>query len=118
MTAVERADIPIIDAASAPYWEAARQGRLLIAECGSCAKVHHYPRPFCPHCFSEDVAWVRVSGRATLHSYVINHRPMPGWEDDGPYAIALVELVAVRGRDEQDMTHARIVSPAVSRAPA
>jgi hypothetical protein len=35
---------------------------------------------------------VQVSGRATLHSYVINHRPIPGWEDDGPYAIALVEL--------------------------
>ena len=33
-----------------------------------------------------------TSGRATLYSYVINHRPAPGFEDDGPYAIAVVEL--------------------------
>jgi uncharacterized OB-fold protein len=35
---------------------------------------------------------VTASGRATLHSYVINHRPARGFEDDGPYAIAVVQL--------------------------
>jgi uncharacterized OB-fold protein len=32
----------------------------------------------------------RASGRATLASYVIHHRPAPGFEP--PYAIALVDL--------------------------
>jgi uncharacterized OB-fold protein len=27
-----------------------------------------------------------------MYSYVINHRPVPGFEDDVPYAIAVVEL--------------------------
>ena len=31
-------------------------------------------------------------GKATLYSYVINHRPAPGFEKDAPYAIAVVEL--------------------------
>lgn len=31
-----------------------------------------------------------ASGEATLHSYVINQRPGPGF--DGPFAIAVVEL--------------------------
>ena len=31
-----------------------------------------------------------ASGRATLHTYVINERPHPAFE--GPYAIAVVEL--------------------------
>ena len=31
-----------------------------------------------------------ASGRATLHSYVIHHRPVPGFTP--PYAIAVVEL--------------------------
>ncbi len=31
-----------------------------------------------------------ASGRATLASYVINHRPHPAW--DAPYSIAIVEL--------------------------
>jgi hypothetical protein len=31
-----------------------------------------------------------ASGRATLYSYIINHRPHPAF--DGPYSIAVVEL--------------------------
>ena len=34
-----------------------------------------------------------MSGRATLYSYIINSRlPVPGFEDELPYAIALVKL--------------------------
>jgi hypothetical protein len=33
---------------------------------------------------------VAASGRARLHTYLINHRPAPGFE--APYAIAVVEL--------------------------
>jgi uncharacterized OB-fold protein len=35
---------------------------------------------------------VAVSGRARLHSYVISHRAAPGFEDEAPYAIAVVAL--------------------------
>jgi hypothetical protein len=38
------------------------------------------------------VEWFTASGRATLYSYVINHRPARGFEQDGPYAIAVVQL--------------------------
>lgn len=83
---------PVVTPETKPYWDAAQEEELRIQRCNACGRHYFYPRPFCPHCFSEDVAWVRVSGRATLHSYVINHRPMPGWEDEAPYAIAQVEL--------------------------
>ena len=46
----------------------------------------------CPSCGSRAVSWFTASGRATLYSYVINHRAAPGFEDDGPYAIAVVQL--------------------------
>ena len=46
----------------------------------------------CPSCGSDQVEWFTASGRATLYSYVINHRPAPGFEADGPYAIAVVQL--------------------------
>jgi uncharacterized OB-fold protein len=75
-----------------PFWDAAQRSELHIQRCHACGRHYFYPRPFCPHCFSDDVHWERVSGRATLHSYVINHRPVPGWEGDVPYAIAVVEL--------------------------
>ena len=46
------------------------------------------PRPFCPSCSSRDVSMFRASGRGTLASYVINHRPHPAWTE--PYSIAMV----------------------------
>jgi uncharacterized OB-fold protein len=75
-----------------PYWEGARAGELRIQRCLDCQEFYFYPRPFCPRCFKDRVEWVRVSGRARLHSYVINHRPAPGFEEQAPYAIAVVEL--------------------------
>ena len=75
-----------------PFWDGTRAGELRIQRCNDCRQFYFYPRPFCPSCWSEDVEWVAVSGRARLHSYVINHRPAPGFEDEAPYAIAVVEL--------------------------
>ena len=75
-----------------PYWDGAQAGELRIQHCRDCGQHYFYPRPFCPHCLSDDVEWVTASGRATLWSYIINHRPGPGFEDDAPYAIATVKL--------------------------
>ncbi|GAC1395295.1 MAG: OB-fold domain-containing protein [Mycobacterium sp.] len=88
-----RTDMPTIDAASAPYWEAAREGRLLIAECAECGKVHHYPRPFCPHCWSEKVRPVQASGSGTLYTYsTVYVNDLVPFKDRLPYIAAIVEL--------------------------
>jgi uncharacterized OB-fold protein len=73
-----------------PYWQAARAGELHIQRCDDCERAYFPPRPFCPHCASRKVSWFRASGRATLYSYVIHHRPVPGFTP--PYSIAVVEL--------------------------
>lgn len=75
-----------------PYWEATRRGELCLPYCLSCEEYFFYPRPFCPSCLRSGLEWRKVSGRATLWTYVINHRPSPGFEDEGPYAIAIVKL--------------------------
>lgn len=72
------------------FWEGARAGELRLQRCTACEKVYFPPRPFCPGCGSREVAVFAASGRATLHSYVIHHRKVPGFEP--PYAIAVVEL--------------------------
>jgi uncharacterized OB-fold protein len=88
-----RADIPTIDAASALYWDAARDGRLLIAECAACGKLHHYPRPFCPHCWSEDVRPVEASGSGTLYTYsTVFVNDLAPFKERLPYVAAIVEL--------------------------
>ena len=73
-----------------PFWDGTAAGELRLQRCQSCDAYYFPPRPFCPTCLDDDVAWERVSGRGTLHSYVINHRPAMGWTE--PYAIAVVQL--------------------------
>lgn len=72
------------------FWEGTRAGELRLQRCDRCDHVYFPPRPFCPACASREVTVFAATGRATLASYVISHRPHPAF--DGPYAIALVEL--------------------------
>jgi uncharacterized OB-fold protein len=88
-----RFDVPEIDEFTRPYWEAAAAGRLLVRRCGSCGRAHHYPREFCPHCWSEDVGWEEASGRATLYTWSTVHRnDLPPVGDRTPYVAAVVDL--------------------------
>ena len=75
---------------TAHFWAGTRNGELRLQRCQDCAATYFPPRPFCPECSSRNVADFAASGRATLESYVINHRPHPAWSE--PYAIALVRL--------------------------
>lgn len=88
-----RFDLPEADAFTRPYWEAAAEGRLLIRRCGACGATHHYPREFCPHCWSEDVTWERASGRAALYTWSVVHRnDLPPFGGRVPYVAAVVDL--------------------------
>lgn len=92
MTA-QRFDLPDIDAFTRPYWEAAADGRLLIRRCAACGTAHHYPREFCPSCWSEDVAWEQASGRATLYTWSVVHlNDLPPFGTRVPYVAAVVDL--------------------------
>ena len=85
--------LPVIDHDSAPYWEAAREGRLDIPLCGDCGKHHFYPRAICPHCHSDNLKFDTVSGRGEVHTFTIARRPAgPAFADDVPYVVALIEL--------------------------
>lgn len=67
------------------YWQAAREGRLLLRRCTSCDEAHHYPRSLCPFCLSETV-WETAAGTGQIYSYSIMAKA------EQPYAIAYVQL--------------------------
>jgi uncharacterized protein len=83
---------PHPDPDSAPYWEAAHDGRLLLQRCTTCASYQLYPRDRCL-VDRGPVEWVEASGRATVYSFTIirqNYaRPFRDWI---PYVVALVDL--------------------------
>ena len=72
------------------FWDGTRQSELRLQRCDACANVYFPPRPFCPSCASRKVSVFKASGKGRLYSYVIHHRPVPGFTP--PYAIAVVEL--------------------------
>ncbi|MEU5049615.1 Zn-ribbon domain-containing OB-fold protein [Streptomyces sp. NPDC021096] len=95
MRGLPRFDVPEVDDFTRPYWDAATQGRLLIRRCraGGCGKAHHYPREFCPRCWSEDVVWEEASGRATLYTWSVVHvNDLPPFGARVPYVAAVVDL--------------------------
>ncbi|MER6840543.1 Zn-ribbon domain-containing OB-fold protein [Streptomyces platensis] len=90
-----RFDLPEVDDFTRPYWEAAAEGRLLLRRCRAegCGAAHHYPREFCPYCWSEDVGWEPATGRATLYTWSVVHRnDLPPFGDRVPYVAAVVDL--------------------------
>lgn len=84
--------LPVPTPETQHYWDGAKAGELRLQRCTDCSKTYFPPRPFCPECASRAVEVFKASGKGTLYSYIINHRPAPGFEDDGLYAIAVVEL--------------------------
>jgi uncharacterized protein len=88
---------PPVGADSGPFWEATREGRLLVQWCTACDKAIFYPRSFCPICGAESSAleWRTASGRATVYAVTVEHKPAAtGTTFSGgePYTVALVEL--------------------------
>lgn len=106
-----RYDLPVPDFDTQAYWDAARDGRLLIQHCGACDHSFHYPRPFCPKCWSDDVTWEAASGHATLYTWsVVRQNDLPPWPERVPYVAAVVDLAEgprmltnVEGCDPDDL---------------
>ena len=85
--------LPGITEDGAPYWAACREGRLEVQRCSRCEHLRFPPAVLCPKCLAEEHAWVPLSGRGKIYSFIIVHRPQhPAFFADAPYNVAIVEL--------------------------
>src|SRR6266702_1374198 len=78
--------LPRVDEESRPFWEACARHELYVQKCRSCGQVFYYPRSFCPADLSQDLEWVRCSGKGT------GQNQSAGFRDTLPYVTAYVEL--------------------------
>ena len=84
---------PIVNPCARPFWEAARQEKLVIQHCEDCKENIFYPRLYCPECHSENLDWIESSGRGTVYSFSVVHSNSPSaFIDDIPYVVAIVRL--------------------------
>lgn len=77
---------PVITPENQAYFDAAREGRLLIKDCEACDRSHFYPRALCPFCLSSATRWRTAAGKGRVYSYtVVTAKPQP-------YVLAYVAL--------------------------
>src|SRR5437588_7844697 len=85
--------LPQPDLETQPYWDAARERRLLIKECRACGRAFFYPRTYCPRCWSPDTEWKEASGRGRVYTFTVVHQnDLPPFNERVPYVVAIVEL--------------------------
>lgn len=76
------------------FWDATREGRLVVQQCTGCGCLRFPPHTGCPECHGVASAWLEVSGRASLWSFVVVHGPtLPAFQDYVPFPVAVVTLV-------------------------
>ena len=84
---------PVTDPLTAPFWDAARNGRLVIQRCQACGELRWPPLVGCPECHSRDTTWDEVRPTGTIWSFVVYHRAFAAeLKDEIPYTVAMVHL--------------------------
>jgi hypothetical protein len=76
---------------SAPHWQGCQEGEFRVQRCNACGSWIFIPQPVCASCFSEDLEWTPTSGRGTVYSYTVVHRPQQP-QFRVPYVVAIVEF--------------------------
>jgi uncharacterized OB-fold protein len=83
---------PNIYTETRPFWDAAREGRLLLQYCVDTGRYQWLPRPVSVYTGSRRLEWREASGRGTLYSWTNTLAPWPGHEDRVPYLCGMVDL--------------------------
>lgn len=84
---------PTIDDASAPFFEGAARGKLMLQRCRTCSATFLPVQEVCTECLEADMEWVESSGEGTLHTFgVMHYLYHPGFAQELPYNVAVVEL--------------------------
>jgi uncharacterized protein len=79
----------------APFWRAAREGRLEFQRCAACGYLRWPPAPLCPECLAPGGEWTEVDGRGEVWSFgIYDHVYEQAFRADAPYNVALVQLDA------------------------
>lgn len=84
--------IPTRGTHTVPFWEGAKEGKLMLPRCQDCNRVHWYPRFICPHCHSTNLEWFEGSGEGRVYTFAVQHLAFGPWEPETPYVTAYIDL--------------------------
>lgn len=87
--------LPEITDMTRPFWEGAKNGKLMLQKCARCNTYNFLPKPWCIECGCRELVWTEAKPFGTVYSYTISRTVamnFPGWEDDLPLILCLVDL--------------------------
>lgn len=84
--------IPTPSPLTQPFYDGAKEGKLLLPRCQDCNRVHWYPRHICPFCHSVNIDWIEGSGEGRVHTFAVQHRAFGGWAEEVPFVTAYIDL--------------------------
>lgn len=75
------------------FWSALDDGRFTVQRCEGCGLHRFPPISMCPRCHVAAFRWVAASGRATLWSWTVVHRPpKPEFAGAVPFCLGVGKL--------------------------
>ena len=93
MTTAYEKPLPQINDVNRPYWEAARQGKVVLQQCVDCGHYRYPAGLVCPSCLSDKLRWQQVSGRGRVFTWTVFHQVYhPAFARDVPYPVVAIEL--------------------------
>lgn len=87
--------LPVITDLTRPFWEGAKEGRLVMQKCSKCAEINFHPKPWCIECGNRELVWTEVKPQGTVYSYTVSRSVamnFPGWEKELPILLCLIDL--------------------------
>jgi uncharacterized OB-fold protein len=103
--------VPIPNADTGPYWNAAAKGQLKLQCCTQCLTMQSIVGHVCTRCQSSELEWIDAALHGYVASFTIVHRgPSKAFKGDTPYVLALIDLDAgvrlmlnIRGDDREQV---------------
>lgn len=84
--------IPVPTTTTQGFWDATKRKKLALQYDPVARRYQWWPRIISVRTGKQNLQWKDVSGTGTLYSYTITYVPMPGFEDQVPYPVGVVEL--------------------------
>jgi uncharacterized OB-fold protein len=97
---------PFADDTTQPFWDAAREGRLVASKCATCGTFLLPPQPRCFNCQGQTFDWVELPGTGTIYTFTVVRHPLaPGLDEVVPYISGIVELDGTQGAGARMITN-------------
>ena len=84
---------PIADDKTRFYWDAAREGRLVVQRCAACGDHQFPPEVGCSNCGGDALEPTEVLGQGSVYSFTVVRQAFdPAFASQLPFVIGLIEL--------------------------